>query len=312
MSKYAIDTILRFRLPHRPGHLAKVAKALGEEGAVVGDLKTISLGAAGMSVRDFTIETLDDAHTERVIAHARTLASEGIELLDVHDRVFDAHMGGKLHSTSRIELNELSDLRTIYTPGVARISRAIVADESRAWDLTSIGRSVAICTNGTRVLGLGNIGPVASLPVMEGKAVLYDKLVGLSATPILIDVEDPDAFIETVVRVSKGFGGIHLEDIRVPDCFKIEDELKKRLQKPVMHDDQHGTATASLAAIMNACKLTGIELKKAKLGQIGLGAAGSAIAKLALSYGVGEVLVADPVKAAVAGLEKLGARGVDF
>ncbi|HEX7667671.1 MAG TPA: malic enzyme-like NAD(P)-binding protein, partial [Polyangiaceae bacterium] len=226
--------------------------------------------------------------------------------------VFDAHVGGKLHSTSRIELNELADLRTIYTPGVARISRALVAEPSRAWDLTSIGRSVAICTNGTRVLGLGDIGPVASLPVMEGKAVLYDKLVGLSATPILIDVGDPAKFVETVIHISKGFGGIHLEDIRVPDCFTIEEELKKRLKKPVMHDDQHGTATAALAAIMNACKLVGIELKKAKLGQIGLGAAGSAIAKLALSYGVGEVLVADPVKEAVAGMEKRGARGVDF
>jgi len=309
MSKYAIDTVLRFRLPHRPGQLAKVSLVLAEEGVVVGEITTVKLGE-GFSVRDITVETLDEAHTLKVIERARHI--DGIELIDVHDRVFDAHAGGKIHSTSRLEVKTIADLRTIYTPGVARVARAIAAEPSRAWDLTTLGRSVAICTNGTRVLGLGDIGVVASLPVMEGKAVLYDKFVGLSATPILVDCTSPSEFVETVMRISKGFGAIHLEDIRVPDCFEIEDQLKKRLQKPVMHDDQHGTATAALAAILNACKLTGIELKHAKLGQIGLGAAGSAIARLALTYGVGEVLVADVFPESVARLVAFGARGVDF
>lgn len=309
MSKYAIDTVLRFRFPHKPGQLAQVAQAFAEENAVVGEITTIKLGE-GFSVRDITVETLDEQHTARVIARARRL--EGIELVDVHDRVFDAHAGGKLHSTSRIPVRQIADLRTIYTPGVARVSRALVENPKRAWDLTTLGRSVAICTNGTRVLGLGDIGPIASLPVMEGKAVLYDAFVGISATPILVDEGDPLKFVETVVSISKSFGAIHLEDIRIPDCFLIEDELKKRLKKPVMHDDQHGTATSALAAILNACKLSGLEPKKARLGQIGLGAAGSAIARLALSFGVGEVLVADVAKESVARLESEGARGVDF
>src|SRR5262249_4916251 len=159
-----------------------------------GEITTVKLGE-GFSVRDITAETLDEAHAARVIARARTI--EGIELLDAHDRVFDAHIGGKLHSTSRVELRQLSDMRYIYTPGLARVARVIAEDPSRAWELTTLGSSVAICTNGTRVLGLGDIGPIASLPVMEGKAVLYDKFVGLSATPILVDVKDPADFVET-------------------------------------------------------------------------------------------------------------------
>ena len=174
-----------------------------------------------------------------------------------------------MHSTSRVEVKQLGDLRYVYTPGVARVSRAIAKEPGLAWDLTMIGNSVAICTNGSRVLGLGDIGPIASLPVMEGKAVLYDAFVGLSATPILVDTKDPKEFVDTVVRISKGFGAIHLEDIAIPQCFEIEDALKARLDKPVMHDDQHGTATAALAAIINACRLHGIDLKKAKMGQIG-------------------------------------------
>jgi malate dehydrogenase (oxaloacetate-decarboxylating) len=309
VSKYSIDTVLKVRLRHAPGQLARLAQAIAEEDGVIGDLTTVNV-LDRLSERDITVETMDDAHTARVVARVKKI--EGVELIAVTDRVFEAHQGGKIHSTSRIPLRQLADLRYIYTPGVARVSRAIQKDPNLAWELTSLGSSVAICTNGTRVLGLGDIGPLASLPVMEGKAVLYDKLVGLSATPILIDETDPEKFVETVVRISRGFGGIHLEDIRVPECFAIEDALKRRLDKPVMHDDQHGTATAALAAILNACKLTGIELRRAKLGQIGLGAAGSAIARLALTYGVGEVLVTDPAKSAVAWLESLGARGTDL
>jgi malate dehydrogenase (oxaloacetate-decarboxylating) len=309
VSKYTIDTVLRVQLRHAPGQLARLAQIISEEGGILGDITTVKL-AETFSVRDITVETIDEPHTERLVH--RVYAMDDVELLQVTDRVFLAHEGGKLHSTSRVEVRQLSDLRYIYTPGVARVSRALHKDPSRAWDLTAMGRSVAICTNGTRVLGLGDIGPVASLPVMEGKAVIYDKFVGLSATPILIDVTDPADFVETVVRISRGFGAIHLEDIRVPDCFFIEDELKRRLDKPVMHDDQHGTATAALAAILNACRLTGLEPRRAKLGQIGLGAAGSAIARLALAYGVGEVLVTDMSKDAVARMETFGARASDL
>lgn len=303
MSKNAVDTVLRVRIKHVPGQLARLASAVAAERAVIGEITTIRLGEVH-SVRDITIESVDEAHAARVIEALRGV--EGIEVLETRDRVFETHRGGKLHSTSRIKLEQLGDLRAIYTPGVARVSRAIAADPSLAWELTAVGNSVGIFTNGTRVLGLGDIGPLASLPVMEGKAVLYDKLAGISATPILVDTKDPRAFVETVVCIARGFGAVHLEDIAVPHCFEIEDELKRRLQKPVMHDDQHGTATAALAAILNACKLHALDPKRAKLGQIGLGAAGSAIALLAKAYGVGRVLVTDVSADAVARAERLG------
>lgn len=309
MAHYRIDTVLRVRTRHRPGQLARVATVIAQEGALIGEISTLHM-AEGLSTREITVETETEEHTERLVAAlSRT---DGVEIVSVRDRVFDCHRGGKLHSTSRVELQHLSDLRYIYTPGVARVSRAIAEKPERAFDYTSLGHSVGIFTNGTRVLGLGDIGPVASLPVMEGKAVLYDRFAGLSATPILVDTKDVNEFVETVVRVSRSFGGIHLEDIRIPECFRIEEELKRRLRKPVMHDDQHGTAVVTLAAIINVCRLIGIELKRSKMGQVGLGAAGSAIAKLALAYGVGEVMVTDRNPAAIQPLTAAGAHATEL
>lgn len=308
MSESSIDTVLRLHLEHRPGSLARVATICAREGALIGEIASVRVTETH-TIRDITIETTDEDHAHRVVD---AIVAEGIEVLERTDRVFATHQGGKLHSSSRVDLKDLRDLRTIYTPGVARVCEAIKADRMAAWDLTTIGNSVGIFTNGTRVLGLGDIGPVASLPVMEGKAVLYDRFVGISATPILVDTKDPGEFIETVVRLAPTFGGIHLEDIRVPDCFAIENELKRRLEKPVMHDDQHGTACVTLAAIINACRMTGRDLKSSRLGQIGLGAAGSAIAKLALAYGVGEVLVTDVSAEAKAALVSQGAVASDL
>lgn len=304
MSEHVIDTVLRVRVEHRPGQLARLTNTIAEAGGLIGDISTIHVGETA-TLRDVTIETIDEDQTLRVVTCIGGI--EGVDVVETTDRVFEAHRGGKLHSTSRVHLDQLADMRSIYTPGVARVSRALVSDPSRAWDLTSVGNSVGIFTNGSRVLGLGNIGPLASMPVMEGKAVLYDQLVDISATPILIDTLDPIAFVETVMRVSHTFGGIHLEDIRIPDCYVIEDELRRQLRKPVMHDDQHGTATVTLAAVINACKLTGRDLKRSRVGMIGLGAAGSAIAKLVLSYGVGEVLVADTSDDAVQRVARAGA-----
>jgi malate dehydrogenase (oxaloacetate-decarboxylating) len=306
MRKYSIDTTVRVRVLHRAGALAKLATAIGEAGGLLGEISIVGYGEND-TIRDLVIETADDAHTARMLAAVRAL--EQVDVIDVKDTVFDRHRGGKIQQTSRSPLKDVTDLRYIYTPGVARVARAIQKTPDLAWELTGIGNSVGIFTNGTRVLGLGDIGPLASMPVMEGKAVLYSKFAGVSATPLLVDTMDPTEFVETVVRLSRTFGGIHLEDIRIPDCFVIERELKKRLQKPVMHDDQHGTATVALAAILNACKATGVDPKKSKLGQIGLGAAGSAIAKLALAYGVADVLVTDVSPAAVSALEAEGAKG---
>jgi malate dehydrogenase (oxaloacetate-decarboxylating) len=307
--KNSIDTVLRLRLRHRPGQLARLAAAVAEANALLGDITTLRIGEED-SVRDVTIETADEAHTERVIAAVR--AVDGAELLDVTDRVFELHRGGKLRSASRVRVEHLRDYRAIYTPGVARVTRAIERDPERAWELTGVGNSIGIFTNGTRVLGLGPVGPLASLPVMEGKAVLYDVFAGLSATPVLLDTLDVKEFVSIVERVSVTFGGIHLEDIRIPDCYRIEEELKARLDKPVMHDDQHGTATVALAAVINACKRTGVALGRARVGQIGLGAAGSAIARLMMAHGVGDVLVHDRSDEAMAWLQRLGARPVDL
>jgi malate dehydrogenase (oxaloacetate-decarboxylating) len=309
MRKYSIDTVLRVRLKHRPGQLAHLATVLAAEQALLGEITTLRIGETD-TVREITVETESEAHTERVIDAVRAMPE--VELQAVIDRVFELHRGGKLHSASRVELKAISDLRSVYTPGVARVARAVERDPELAWDLTSIGNSVGIFTNGTRVLGLGNIGPLASLPVMEGKAVLYDKLIGISATPLLIDTLDPNVFVDTVERLALGFGAIHLEDIRVPDCFYIEDELQRRLNKPVMHDDQHGTAVVALAALLNACRLTGLDLKRARIGQIGLGAAGSAIARLASAFGAEHVLVHDPSADAVARLTGAGAEATDL
>ncbi|HEY8077342.1 MAG TPA: ACT domain-containing protein [Labilithrix sp.] len=309
MRKVGIETTLRVRLPHRPGQLARLATAIAEADGVIGDIKTLRVGEHE-SVRDVVVEAADEPHTARIVAAVKAL--DGIEVSGTADIVFERHRGGKIEVKSRVDIRELRDLRHVYTPGVARVSTAIANKRELAWELTGIGSSVGIFTNGSRVLGLGDIGPLASLPVMEGKAALYAIFSGISATPILVDTHDPDVFVETVKRLASGFGGIHLEDISSPECFAIERALDEALDKPVMHDDQHGTATAALAAVLNACKMTGVDPRASRLGQIGLGAAGSAIARLALAYGVKSVLVSDRSEAAVASVRADGAEPTDL
>lgn len=309
MRKYSHDVVLRLRIPHRPGQLAAIAAAIAEHGALLGDIATQSAGEHD-TVRDLTVEGRDEAHIEAVKHAIRGL--DGVELMGVTDMVFERHRGGKLASRARAPVTTIADLRYIYTPGVARVSRAIERDPDLAWEFTGIGNSVGIFTNGTRVLGLGDVGPLASMPVMEGKAVLYDQFAGISATPLLVDSKRADVFIDTVALLSKTFGGIHLEDIRVPECFAIEEELVRRLRKPVMHDDQHGTATVALAALINACAMTGVDPRASRVGQIGLGAAGSAIARMALAYGAKEVLVTDPSREAVARMQSMGGTPSDL
>jgi malate dehydrogenase (oxaloacetate-decarboxylating) len=191
-------------------------------------------------------------------------------------------------------METLQDMRDVYTPGVARVCMTIAEQPELAGRFTMIGRTVAICTNGTRVLGLGNIGAVASMPVMEGKAMFYRQMAGISAVPILIDTEEVDEFVDTVLRIAPGFGAIHLEDIKVPECFEIERRLIEALDVPVMHDDVHGTAVATVAAALVACDQAGLELEAATVGQIGLGAAGLGIATLMGEAGAKLVLASDP------------------
>jgi malate dehydrogenase (oxaloacetate-decarboxylating) len=229
-----------------------------------------------------------------------------------HDRAFIAHDGGKLDVVSRVPVRSNQDVRDVYTPGVARVCTAIAEYPAIARRFTMVGRNVAVCTNGTRVLGLGDIGPLASMPVMEGKALFYAQLVGVSAVPILIDTKDVHEFVDTVVRIAPGFGGIHLEDISAPECFEIERLLIERLPQPVMHDDVHGTAVVTLAAAIAACRGVGIRLDHAVVGQIGLGAAGYGIATLIHDAGVRRVLASDPIPEAQARARERGIEIADL
>jgi malate dehydrogenase (oxaloacetate-decarboxylating) len=289
-----LDCTYRVQIPHRVGQLASVAKTIAEGDGIIGDIVTVSLGREH-TIRDITLEVRDTIQAERIAALLEGL--EGVSVLWHQDRALLRHAGGKLRIEACWPVRTVQEMRDVYTPGVARVCSAIAAQPELAARYTMISRSVAICTNGTRVLGLGNIGPVASMPVMEGKAVFYDQFAGISAMPILIDATDVDTFVETVARIAPTFGGIHLEDISAPECFEIERRLIERLPQPVMHDDVHGTAVVSLAAAIVACRYAGLELRAATVGQLGLGAAGYGIAALMVDGGAKRVVAFDPLEA---------------
>ena len=297
------DVVLTVRNPQRPGMIGRFLTVVGDRGALVGDIETVFVGRDHF-LRNVGLTVYDEAHLETLLAAVREETES--EVVDVKDVVFERHLGGKIRMGRTTPVEGLDDLRTLYTPGVARVCRAIHAEPALARRYTAVAQTVGIFTNGTRVLGLGDIGPLASLPVMEGKAALYDRFVGLSAIPILVDTKDPEEFVDTVCRVAPTFGGIHLEDIRTPDCFWIEDELVRRLPQPVMHDDQHGTATVLLAAVLSALRLTDQPGRRDLVCvQVGLGAAGLAIAKLLLHAGF-PVVGVDPSAEARERLERAG------
>jgi malate dehydrogenase (oxaloacetate-decarboxylating) len=302
----AMDCTYRLRIPHHAGQLAKVATRISEYGGLIGDVTTIAI-ARHESLREITVELRDKEHAEELAVGLSELP--GVTVAWFHDRAFIAHDGGKLDVVGRRQIRTNQDVRDVYTPGVARVCSALAEFPQLAGRFTMIGRSVAICTNGTRVLGLGDIGPVASMPVMEGKALFYAQLVGVSAIPILVDTKDVDEFVNTVVRIAPGFGGIHLEDISAPECFEIERRLIETLAQPVMHDDVHGTAVVTLAAAIAACRQVDIRLDQAVVGQIGLGAAGYGIASLIHDAGVKRVLASDPNPRAQ---EQARARGIEI
>ena len=286
-----LDYTYCIKLPHRAGSLARVAGKIAEGEGLIGDVNTISVGQ-DTSVREITLEVEDQEHGKQLAGMVDEL--DGVEVLWSRDRALLRHEGGKLKIESLRPVRTVQDMRDVYTPGVARACQAIAEKPELASNLTMIGRSVAICTNGSRVLGLGDIGPVASMPVMEGKAVFYQQLVGISAMPILVDTQDVDEFVEAVIRIAPTFGGIHLEDISAPECFEIEARLKEELPQPVMHDDVHGTAVVSVAAAIVACRNAGLKLEDEVVGQIGLGAAGFGIASLMVDAGVKRVISSDP------------------
>src|SRR3984957_7589756 len=280
------------------------AIAVGE--GLIGDVNTISVGRE-RSVREITVEVRDTDQADRINRLIDELSDVTVRWYQ--DRALIRHEGGKLEIDAIHPVRTLQEMRDVYTPGVARVSLAIAAQPALAREYTMISRSVAVCTNGSRVLGLGNIGPVASMPVMEGKAVFYRQFAGISAMPILIDTTDVDEFVWTVVRIAPTFGGIHLEDISAPECFEIERRLIEALPQPVMHDDVHGTAVVSVAAAIVACRHAGIELQAATVGQLGLGAAGLGIATLMVQGGARRVIAFDPNEESHA---RAAARGIEL
>jgi malate dehydrogenase (oxaloacetate-decarboxylating) len=305
----AVDYVYRIEQPHVPGQLAKTCAKIAEANGLIGDVVTVSIGR-DRTIREISVEVRDHGQAKRVAGTLEQL--DGVHVISFYDRALQAHEGGKLAVEVRTRVVTLQDMRDVYTPGVARVCTAIAEDPALANRFTMIGRTVAICTNGTRVLGLGNVGPVASMPVMEGKAVFYRQMAGISAIPILIATEDVDEFVETVLRIAPGFGAIHLEDIRVPDCFEIEPRLIEALDVPVMHDDVHGTAVATLAAALVACDQAGLRLEEATVGQVGLGAAGLGIATLMVQAGARSVLASDPNEESHQRARERGVEIVDF
>ena len=286
-----LDVTFRVQIPHRPGQLARVATAIARQEGLIGDVTTVNLGRDA-SLREITVEVRDLSHAWNIATDLNEL--EGVRVLWHHDRAFMRHEHGKLEIEPLTPVTTLQQMRDVYTPGVARVCLAIAENPALAARYTMVGRTVAICTNGTRVLGLGDIGPLASMPVMEGKAVFYHQFAGISAMPILIQTKDVDEFVETVIRIAPTFGGIHLEDISAPACFEIERRLIEALPQPVMHDDVHGTAVVTVAAALTACRQVGRELPATVVGQLGLGAAGYGIAALMRDAGAKRVLGFDP------------------
>ena len=254
---------LRRLIPDKPGYLGRVTTAIGMGGSNIGDIRIVHIGLTH-NTREMTVYVDSEEHLEQILRDIAAI--DGVVIEDVIDLVRQLHEGGKIAMKGVRPIRSINDVRKLYTPGVAAVCRDIQKQPELAWKYTAIGNQVAIITNGTAILGLGDIGAVAGMPVMEGKAALFDHFVGISGIPILIQSHDPRVIIETVKHIAPTFGAIKLEDIAAPDCFAIEAELDAALDIPVLHDDQHGTAVVVLAALINASRLSGLTLTDATVG----------------------------------------------
>jgi malate dehydrogenase (oxaloacetate-decarboxylating) len=281
---------LRVRLSTRAGTLGEVATAIGKAGGDIGAIDIVSVGRDHI-VRDITVNTVSSEHEDKIVNAVKAI--DGIEVLQTSDRTFLMHLGGKIEVVSKMPLKTRADLSMAYTPGVARVCQAIHDDPEKVFTLTIKKNCVAIVTDGTAVLGLGDIGPAAAMPVMEGKAMLFKEFGGVDAFPICLSTKDPDEIVRTVKNIATAFGGINLEDISAPRCFEIEDRLKEELDIPVFHDDQHGTAVVVLAALINALKIVGKEMSEIKVVVNGVGAAGVACTKIVMAAGVKNIVGCD-------------------
>lgn len=285
-----MNMVMRLKLSNRPGTLAKVLTLIGREGGSLGAIDQISASHTHI-VRDLMIRLRDREHLEHLVKAMENIPE--VQLMRIADRVFMHHLGGKIEITPKRPLLNWQDLSLVYTPGVGGISEAIARDPLMTYKLTMKGNSVAIVTDGSAVLGLGDLGPYSALPVMEGKSVLFKKFAGIDAVPICLDVYEPAKIIEAVAACAPAFGGINLEDISAPKCFEIEETLAQILDIPVFHDDQHGTAIVTLAGMINALKVAGKNIAGAKIVVSGAGAAGVAITKILKDAGARSIIVCD-------------------
>ena len=296
---------IRLQTRNRPGMLGRVASAMGEAGGDIGAVDIVET-TREQTERDITVKARDSVHAQKIVARLKRLA--GVRVVTISDRTFLMHLGGKIEIRNKVPIRTRDDLSMAYTPGVARVCLAIRDDRQRAFSLTIRQNTVAVVTDGTAVLGLGDIGPEAALPVMEGKAMLFKEFAGVDAFPICLATKDPDKIVETVKLVAPGFGGINLEDISAPRCFEIEERLRKELDIPVFHDDQHGTAVVVLAALLNALRFVRKDVRQIRVVVTGVGAAGTATIKILQSCGVRDIIGVDEHGTLHRGRQK----GMDF
>jgi malate dehydrogenase (oxaloacetate-decarboxylating) len=281
---------VRAKVPDQPGMFARVATVVGEAGGSLGAIDLVEVRKA-VKVRDITIAATDEVHAHHIVQAIRRVP--GIQVVSVSDRTFLMHLGGKIEVQSKRPLQTRDDLSMAYTPGVARVCRAIAEDPRKVFQLTIKRNTVAVLTDGTAILGLGDLGPEAALPVMEGKAMLFKEFGGVDAFPICLNTRDVEEIVQTAKHISPVFGGINLEDISAPRCFEIEDRLRAELDIPVFHDDQHGTAVVVLAALINALKIVGKSFEQIKVVVAGAGAAGMAVSRILLAQNVRNLVVCD-------------------
>jgi malate dehydrogenase (oxaloacetate-decarboxylating) len=286
----SFSATIRVRLENHPGAFAALASAIGEAGGLLGAIDLVRI-EKDHKVRDVTVLADDASHLDDITAAVK--AVPGVEVDHVSDRTFLLHLGGKIEVAPRTPLKTRDDLSMAYTPGVARVSQAIADDPANVWNLTAKQNSVAVVTDGTAVLGLGDIGPEAALPVMEGKAVLFKEFGGVDAWPICLATKDVDQIVAVVTAIAPGFGGINLEDISAPRCFEVEARLRETLDIPVFHDDQHGTAVVVLAAFLNALRVIGKRAADVRVVITGVGAAGVAVTNILLAAGVRQIVGCD-------------------
>jgi len=289
---------MRLRLPQQGNAFAAVAQAIAESAGMLGAIDLVRVEREAV-IRDLTVACADSGHAETVVQMVRGI--EGVRVDSVSDRTFLLHKGGKIEVTPKIPIRTRDDLSMAYTPGVARVSSAIHEDPAKAWALTIKGNAVAVVSDGTAVLGLGDIGPAAAMPVMEGKCMLFKEFAGVDAVPLCIDTKDTDEIVTFVKQAAPAFGGINLEDIAAPRCFEIERRLRAELDIPVFHDDQHGTAIVVLAALLSSLRIVGKRVEDVTVVVVGAGAAGVACTEIMLAQGVGDVIVCDREGALVAG-----------